>query len=96
MFLWKIHLFLILIFVKYNLKTILRNQKKRKRKRKNVHRPSEIFEIIDVQIYKNNMFPGCSHIFSAFLKHFGIAKWVNTGFYGFGNPEIMKMSSFDV
>ena len=32
---------------------------------------------------------------SLFLKHFGITKWINTGFYVLKNPEIMKMSSFD-
>ena len=44
---------------------------------------------------QNNMFPGCSQIFLVFLEAFLYTK-INTGFQGFGNPEIMKLSSFDV
>ena len=45
---------------------------------------------------KNNMFRRCFHDFPCiFWSIFGIVKWVNTGFQGLENPEIMEMSSFD-
>ena len=35
-------------------------------------------------------------IFLDSLKQFGTIKWINTGFQGSGNPEILKMSSSDL
>ena len=37
-----------------------------------------------------------SILFLDFLKHFGIIKRINTGLYGFKNPEIMEFGDFDV
>ena len=82
--------FPILIFVKYNIKVIYSEIEKTwyidLRKCSNFWCP----------YLQNNMFPGCSHMFFCFLKPFLYNQMSKYGLTGFGHPEIMKRSSFDV
>ena len=43
---------------------------------------------------KHNIGQGCSYIFLYCLKHFGILKWMTTGFYEFENLQIMEFGDF--
>ena len=64
------------------IKMIYSKIKRKTNEKHMVCKPSRIFEISDVQIYKNNISPGGSHVFLYFLKHFWYNKMSKCGLPG--------------
>ena len=58
-----------------------------------VHGPSNMFDFVDVQIYKNNMFPRCSH-FSGFVEAFWYNKMNKYGLPGLRKSRIHEHVKF--
>ena len=93
------HHFPIPFSVKYNIKMRYSHFYLKKKNENTVLKAFRKFRFFEnsIPIFTKIIFvQDVPRFFLVVSKHFGLRKRMNTGFYGFENPEIMKTSSFDV